>query len=237
MDTINEKTPLRTTNNDFVDDYHNKINGEEEEEEEDGDGFLLLHTRSASDTSYMLGSDDDDDDEALHENMHVAFDAAALQAGTAGLGDDDDDINSDRRARRHSRTESHGSVLDIALESIADVKDYVVETVEEVKETLIEGVGEMQDVMEEDISKPVQPREEGEHSQKLSALALAVLVFYKVSGGPFGCEPTVKAAGPFYALLGFALFPLLWCVPEALITAELGSAYPEPSGGMYKKSF
>jgi hypothetical protein len=55
-------------------------------------------------------------------------------------------------------------------------------------------------------------------------------VFYKVSGGPFGCEPAVRAAGPFYALAGFVIFPLIWSIPEAMITAELGSAFPEPSG-------
>ena len=59
---------------------------------------------------------------------------------------------------------------------------------------------------------------------------MALLVFYKVSGGPFGCEPAIQAAGPFYGLLGFALFPILWSIPEALITAELGSTFPEPSG-------
>jgi hypothetical protein len=95
--------------------------------------------------------------------------------------------------------------------------------VADVKEELIE-------VLQEDVITPVKPRDEGDHSYKLSAVALAVMVFYKVSGGPFGCEPTVKAAGPFYALLGFILFPILWSIPEAFITAELGSAYPEPSG-------
>ena len=63
-------------------------------------------------------------------------------------------------------------------------------------------------------------------------VALAILVFYRVSGGPFGCEPTIRAAGPFYGLLGFILFPLVWCLQEALVTAELGSAFPEPSGAI-----
>jgi amino acid transporter len=58
------------------------------------------------------------------------------------------------------------------------------------------------------------------------------LVFYKVSGGPFGCEGVVKTAGPFYAILGFAGFPLVWCLQEALVTAELGLAYLEPSGAI-----
>ena len=95
----------------------------------------------------------------------------------------------------------------------------------------------MIEVLQEDVITPIKPREGGDHSYKLSAVALAVMVFYKVSGGPFGCEPTVKAAGPFYALVGFVVFPLLWSIPEAFITAELGSAYPEPAGRTYSVFF
>ena len=61
---------------------------------------------------------------------------------------------------------------------------------------------------------------------------LAVLVFYNVSGGPFGIEPSIRAGGNFYAILGFLLFPLVWSVPEALVTAELGSAFQDPSAGV-----
>lgn len=73
---------------------------------------------------------------------------------------------------------------------------------------------------------PVGPR------QRLSPLALSVLVFYNVSGGPFGMERAVKSGGPMFAILGFIIFPLIWSIPEALVTAELGTAYPEPSGSM-----
>lgn len=124
----------------------------------------------------------------------------------------------------HRRTYSIDLIED-AVELLHNVTEIVTETVVEVKEEIIE-------IIEEEVAIPIKPREEGDHSTKLSAVALAVLVFYKVSGGPFGCEPAVKCAGPFYALLGFALFPLLWCIQEALVTAELGSAYPEPSGSV-----
>ncbi|KAL7545427.1 hypothetical protein ACHAWF_008779 [Thalassiosira exigua] len=53
---------------------------------------------------------------------------------------------------------------------------------------------------------------------------LTVLVFYNVSGGPFGIESTIRAGGNFMTILGFMIFPLVWPVPEALITAELGAA-------------
>jgi amino acid transporter len=61
---------------------------------------------------------------------------------------------------------------------------------------------------------------------------LAILVFYNVSGGPFGIEPSIRAAGNFYAILGFVVFPFVWSLPEALVTAELGSAFQDPSAGV-----
>lgn len=124
-----------------------------------------------------------------------------------------------RRPRSHSHgagsTSSTTTTAHCFSEIVADVKD------------------ELMEVLQEDVITPIKPRDEGDHTYKLSAVALAVMVFYKVSGGPFGCEPTVRAAGPFYALVGFIVFPILWSIPEAFITAELGSAYPEPSGRTY----
>ncbi|KAL3361678.1 hypothetical protein AABB24_014512 [Solanum stoloniferum] len=68
------------------------------------------------------------------------------------------------------------------------------------------------------------------NSNKVSLLPLIFLIFYEVSGGPFGVEDTVQAAGPLFALLGFLIFPLIWSVPEALITAEMGTMFPENGG-------
>jgi amino acid transporter len=97
-------------------------------------------------------------------------------------------------------------------------------------------------------------------SRKIGTLPLAVIVFYTVSGtsiaahqtraswprcelrssphffylsttgGPFGIEESVRAGGALFAILGFAIMPFIWSIPEALVTAELGSAYPEASG-------
>lgn len=61
---------------------------------------------------------------------------------------------------------------------------------------------------------------------------LAVLVFYNVSGGPFGIEPSIRAGGNFFAIMGFIIFPFVWSVPEALVTAELGSAFQDPAAGV-----
>ncbi|KAF5194238.1 Polyamine transporter put1 [Thalictrum thalictroides] len=66
--------------------------------------------------------------------------------------------------------------------------------------------------------------------RKVSILPLVFLIFYEVSGGPFGVEDAVNAAGPLLALLGFLVFPFIWSVPEALITAELGTMFPENGG-------
>ncbi|CAL1372875.1 unnamed protein product [Linum trigynum] len=66
--------------------------------------------------------------------------------------------------------------------------------------------------------------------RKVSILPLVFLIFYEVSGGPFGVEDSVNAAGPLLAILGFFIFPLVWSIPEALITAELGTMFPENGG-------
>ena len=96
----------------------------------------------------------------------------------------------------------------------------------------------MDDFMdEEDVLPPITHHDPHHHHHhhgggKLGIVGLAVIVFYSVSGGPFGIEPAVRAAGNFYALLGFLLLPILWSLPEALMTAELGSAIPEAAGGV-----
>ncbi|KAL4290423.1 hypothetical protein GQ457_14G002730 [Hibiscus cannabinus] len=66
--------------------------------------------------------------------------------------------------------------------------------------------------------------------KKVSVLPLIFLIFYEVSGGPFGVEDSVQAAGPLLALLGFLVFPFIWSIPEALITAEMGTMFPENGG-------
>ncbi|XP_020110893.1 probable polyamine transporter At1g31830 isoform X1 [Ananas comosus] len=66
--------------------------------------------------------------------------------------------------------------------------------------------------------------------QKVSVVPLVFLIFYEVSGGPFGIEDSVQAAGPLLAILGFVVFPFVWSIPEALITAEMGTMFPENGG-------
>jgi amino acid transporter len=68
------------------------------------------------------------------------------------------------------------------------------------------------------------------HARCLTTLPLAALIFYEVSGGPFGIEDAVGAGGPALAIAGFCLLPFVWSVPEALVTAELATAFPEDAG-------
>ncbi|KAF4364387.1 hypothetical protein F8388_006964 [Cannabis sativa] len=66
---------------------------------------------------------------------------------------------------------------------------------------------------------------------KLTVLPLIALIFYDVSGGPFGVEDSVRAGGgPLLSLLGFVIFPFIWSIPEALVTAELATSFPENGG-------
>ena len=66
---------------------------------------------------------------------------------------------------------------------------------------------------------------------KIGVVALVALIFFSVSGGPFGFEEAVEAAGTGWVLVGCAIMPLLWSVPEALMTAELSAAFPEAVRG------
>ncbi|CAN0856598.1 Probable polyamine transporter At3g13620 [Linum grandiflorum] len=64
----------------------------------------------------------------------------------------------------------------------------------------------------------------------ITLVPLIFLIYFEVAGGPYGEEPAVQAAGPLFALLGFLIFPFIWSVPEALITAELSTAFPGNGG-------
>ncbi|CAL5003882.1 unnamed protein product [Urochloa decumbens] len=75
-----------------------------------------------------------------------------------------------------------------------------------------------------------EERKGGHGIPKVSMVPLIFLIFYEVSGGPFGIEDSVKAAGPLLAIAGFLLFALIWSIPEALITAEMGTMFPENGG-------
>lgn len=43
-------------------------------------------------------------------------------------------------------------------------------------------------------------------------------------------QDAVSNGGPLLAIVGFVVLPIIWSVPEAMVTAELATAFPENSG-------
>ena len=66
--------------------------------------------------------------------------------------------------------------------------------------------------------------------RELGVVPLAAIVFFNVSGGPYGVEDLVPAFGPGLALLLLVLTPVLWSLPVALVMAELAAAMPDEGG-------
>ena len=66
--------------------------------------------------------------------------------------------------------------------------------------------------------------------RELGVLPLAAVIFFNVSGGPYGIEDSVSSFGPGLALLLLALTPLVWSLPVSLAMSELASAIPDEGG-------
>jgi amino acid transporter len=64
----------------------------------------------------------------------------------------------------------------------------------------------------------------------LGVNAVILILFFNVSGGPLGAEQIISSVGPAVGLLGLLIFPLVWGVPSALVTAELSTAFAENGG-------
>jgi amino acid transporter len=72
----------------------------------------------------------------------------------------------------------------------------------------------------------VSPRRRGE----LGFLPLVAILFFNVSGGPYGIEDAVGSLGPGLALLLLLATPLVWSLPVSLAMAELAGALPAEGG-------
>jgi amino acid transporter len=68
---------------------------------------------------------------------------------------------------------------------------------------------------------------------KLRVLHLIAVIFFTVSGGPYGLEPLFYYVGNHGALLLLLVTPLLWDVPTILTVLELNSLMPI-TGGYYQ---
>ena len=66
--------------------------------------------------------------------------------------------------------------------------------------------------------------------RELGLLPLAAIVFFNVSGGPYGIEDVVSSFGPGLALLLLVLTPVLWSLPVSLAMAEMAAAMPDEGG-------
>ena len=66
--------------------------------------------------------------------------------------------------------------------------------------------------------------------RELGWVALLAVVFFNVSGGPYGIEDAVGSFGPGLTLILLILTPLIWSLPVSLAMAELAGAIPDEGG-------
>lgn len=71
------------------------------------------------------------------------------------------------------------------------------------------------------------------HTSKATLFYLVFVMYSYTTGGPFGLEAEVSAAGPGMALLYHLILPFFWCIPMSLVAAELTTAMPV-EGGFYR---
>lgn len=69
--------------------------------------------------------------------------------------------------------------------------------------------------------------------KKIRIVQLIAVVFFTVSGGPYGLEPLLGFAGQHGALLLLLLTPICWDIPAIFAVLELNSMMPV-TGGYYK---
>lgn len=69
-------------------------------------------------------------------------------------------------------------------------------------------------------------------AKKLGLGAICGIIFFSVSGGPYGLEETIGEAGAGAGLLLILITPLIWSLPTALMVAEMGTTMPV-QGGYY----
>ena len=65
---------------------------------------------------------------------------------------------------------------------------------------------------------------------RMRMLSLIGVLFFNVSGGPAGSEEIIQNGGPILGGCAIAIFMLFFSVPQALLTAELTTAFPENGG-------
>ncbi len=69
--------------------------------------------------------------------------------------------------------------------------------------------------------------------KKIRPIQLIAVIFFTVSGGPYGLEPLLTYAGQHGALLILLITPIMWDIPAIFTVLELNSMMPI-TGGYYK---
>ncbi|HEY6568633.1 MAG TPA: APC family permease [Actinomycetota bacterium] len=70
-------------------------------------------------------------------------------------------------------------------------------------------------------------------STKLALGGIVGIIFFSVSGGPYGLEDTIGEAGAGMGLLLIILTPVIWSLPTALMVAEMATMMPVEGGYYY----
>jgi amino acid transporter len=69
--------------------------------------------------------------------------------------------------------------------------------------------------------------------KKIGIFGLAAIIFFTISGGPYGLEPLLSYCGSKASFLLLVLIPLLWDIPIICTVLELNSMMPV-TGGYYE---
>lgn len=65
---------------------------------------------------------------------------------------------------------------------------------------------------------------------QVSPMKFIFIIYFVICGGPFGMEQAVGNAYPLLTILFIIIIPLIYAIPIALITAELGTMLPTNEG-------
>lgn len=69
--------------------------------------------------------------------------------------------------------------------------------------------------------------------RQVTLIPLVGLIYFSVSGGPYGLENAISSSGPGMAMVLIVVVPIIFAIPCALMNAELGSAIPLEGGYYY----
>ena len=80
------------------------------------------------------------------------------------------------------------------------------------------------------VTSPSRGDWSGRAHRKLGVCSVMMVVFFNVSGGPLGSEEVVRYGGPLIGLSSLVAFAAVYSVPQAMLTAELSTAFPDNGG-------